>query len=480
MNNEPREKLREIIETYGREVCDELGRCRALLLDMASPYRREVRVILGALEARVPYALMETQPSVPRELVIARLVHTLQDDLSLSEEAAKWGVDAWAFALADTIDVGEGAPSVAPFLECFNRNGGEVQVGRPLGEAARRGPGWAQDYDGGAAERGSILLRDGATTAYWVHGPIWHKWIEECGGATGWLGYPVMWDELESHSSRSGSRCRIGYFENGMIVYFWEKGLACALYGPFLAKWIEAGGSSGYLGLPTNDVTHGVQPSSQGTAYKGAEFEHGFVCRHASGPRNGQTFVTNGGIYWKYKQMGGPQSVLGLPIHDEADGWPSGVSGHKCRYSLFENGVLHWHAEGPLVEQSFEMHGAIANKYNGLFTDGKQGSGSFLGLPVQDQFEGTRSQRGTRGEVISCEGGWICSHLDGPLAGQAFIIPGVITGKCLELSGSGGEMGWPVSDEYMWDMNRRLDFEQGYMLWREGEDISVICTKDSR
>lgn len=298
-------------------------------------------------------------------------------------------------------------------------------------------------------------------------------------------------------------------------------------HGAIWEEYTKIGGPHSFLRLPLGNVQRSPSNSSQGTAYSFAEFERGFICVHESGPRNGQLFKTNGGIYWKYKQMGGPQSVLGLPIRDEADGWPSRVSGHACRFSLFENGVIHWHAEGPYIEQSFEMHGELAAKYNSRYTDGKQGSGSFLGLPIQDHLPGTTSPSGVNCEYILCEGGIIHLHLDGPRAGQAFEmhnaiwekyqklggsgsfmglpiqdqivgapsptgvncgatvceggalishLDGPLQGQAFEmrvaiwneyykLRGSGGILGLPISDEYDWQEGRRSDFERGYIYW---------------
>lgn len=49
MNDTPREKLCEIIATYGRAVCDEPRRCEGLLKDYCSEYKREVFVLVSAL-----------------------------------------------------------------------------------------------------------------------------------------------------------------------------------------------------------------------------------------------------------------------------------------------------------------------------------------------------------------------------------------------------------------------------------------------
>jgi hypothetical protein len=237
-----------------------------------------------------------------------------------------------------------------------------------------------------------------------------------------------------------------------------------------LSKYRELGGPASFLRDQLGSVQRSPHDSSQGTRYTFARFVRGFICLHESGPRSGQIFTANGGIYEKFWKMGGPQSVLGLPIRNEDDAYPSGISGYKARYSLFENGVIHWHAEGPKLDQSFEMHGAIADKYNNSYMGGKCGSGSFLGLPVTNQAPGATSSTGVRCEFVACEAGAIHLHLDGPLQGQVFETHGAIWFAYAEMGGSGSGLGLPVSDEYDWKEGRRSDFERGYVYWHRASD----------
>lgn len=99
MNNLPRQKLCEIIAKHGLSLFDDPQRCEGLLRDYCSENSREVNIIVGALKERIPFMLKESSDTVPRGVLIAQLTKRLQDNLSLTKDAAKWGVESWAMAL---------------------------------------------------------------------------------------------------------------------------------------------------------------------------------------------------------------------------------------------------------------------------------------------------------------------------------------------------------------------------------------------
>lgn len=99
MNNQPRQKLCELILQYGRSLCDEPKRCEGLLRDFCGQYRGEISVLISSLKEGVAADLLSSQKSIPIEIVLARLTQRLQKDLYLSEEAARWAVESWALAL---------------------------------------------------------------------------------------------------------------------------------------------------------------------------------------------------------------------------------------------------------------------------------------------------------------------------------------------------------------------------------------------
>jgi hypothetical protein len=95
----PRQKLCEIVVTYGESVAEEPRRCEALLRDLCGAYRREISVLTSAARERVPSELLAGQRSIPAAILLPRLSRRLQDDLGLAEEAASWAVESWALAL---------------------------------------------------------------------------------------------------------------------------------------------------------------------------------------------------------------------------------------------------------------------------------------------------------------------------------------------------------------------------------------------
>ena len=100
MNDLPRQKLREIVERHGASVVENPRRCAGLLRDYCNEYRREVSVLVMALEEHVPADLLDaTHAGTPRAVLLAKLVARLSDHLAMSEGAARWAVNSWAFAL---------------------------------------------------------------------------------------------------------------------------------------------------------------------------------------------------------------------------------------------------------------------------------------------------------------------------------------------------------------------------------------------
>ncbi len=99
MNDLPRHTLSRIIAENGRGICDAPKRVEALLRDLCGAHRREINIIIGALEERVAADLIAANNSVPREALLARLAARLRDNLAYTPEAARWGVETWAAAL---------------------------------------------------------------------------------------------------------------------------------------------------------------------------------------------------------------------------------------------------------------------------------------------------------------------------------------------------------------------------------------------
>ncbi len=99
MNDLPRHTLSRIMAEHGRGICDAPKRIEALLRDLCGAHRREINIIIGALEERVATDLLTAGNTVPRDVLLARLASRLRDNLAYTPEAARWGVETWAVAL---------------------------------------------------------------------------------------------------------------------------------------------------------------------------------------------------------------------------------------------------------------------------------------------------------------------------------------------------------------------------------------------
>jgi len=99
VNDEARQKLREIVDTYGRSVVDDPRRCKALLLDYCGQHRREIFVLNVAQEERVANDLRDSKSNLPLPVLTAQLTRRLVENRALAEDAARWAVEAWIYAL---------------------------------------------------------------------------------------------------------------------------------------------------------------------------------------------------------------------------------------------------------------------------------------------------------------------------------------------------------------------------------------------
>ncbi len=114
MSDVPRQSLKEIVRQFGRQVADEPRRVEALLRDFCGEYRREIFVLISALEQGVVEDLERLVPQLPFSVVLPRLTAELHDTTALSEEAARWAVTAWADALGLVSEADLTAADVSP------------------------------------------------------------------------------------------------------------------------------------------------------------------------------------------------------------------------------------------------------------------------------------------------------------------------------------------------------------------------------
>jgi hypothetical protein len=99
MNDAARDALRAIISRHGQAVCNDPRRLRGLLTDHCPGMKREVHLLSVALEQRLVDELLRSSAGVPWPALAGRLVRRMADDLGVTEDAARWTVEAWGVAL---------------------------------------------------------------------------------------------------------------------------------------------------------------------------------------------------------------------------------------------------------------------------------------------------------------------------------------------------------------------------------------------
>jgi WD40 repeat protein len=99
MNDLVRQSLREIVVNHGRALFGDARLCESLLKDYCGQYKKEIFVLVCAVREQVATDLLVSQDGMPRELLRMLLVKRLQQNLSLTEEASRWAVESWAWAL---------------------------------------------------------------------------------------------------------------------------------------------------------------------------------------------------------------------------------------------------------------------------------------------------------------------------------------------------------------------------------------------
>jgi len=111
MNDGARHKLIELVKTSGRSVCQDISRCEALIKDHCAAYKREAFVLVAALKEGAVSDLISADGNISTRLFLPKLAKRLEDNLSLSDDAAEWAVESWAYALGLFDTQGQLTPS---------------------------------------------------------------------------------------------------------------------------------------------------------------------------------------------------------------------------------------------------------------------------------------------------------------------------------------------------------------------------------
>ncbi|AFY70436.1 hypothetical protein Pse7367_2172 [Thalassoporum mexicanum PCC 7367] len=99
MSDTSRQKLREIIATYGSNIVDDPRRLKALLKDLCGEYKLEINLLTFAAEQRVPELLTLTEVWDSQDSYIHSLCDRLQSAQPMSMRSAIWAVRSWMYAL---------------------------------------------------------------------------------------------------------------------------------------------------------------------------------------------------------------------------------------------------------------------------------------------------------------------------------------------------------------------------------------------
>jgi len=93
------------------------------------------------------------------------------------------------------------------------------------------------------------------------------------------------------------------------------------------------------------------------------------------------------------------------------------------------------------------------------------GDRGVLGCPTMNEAMAGRSPQGTEGVYALFQFGTICTHRNGPRAGQSFETHGDINALYIRMNGTNSWLGFPVSDELSVPGGRQSRFEGGYIHW---------------
>jgi hypothetical protein len=85
MNEKPCQTLCTIMRDYGREVAQDPKRCKALLLDLCGEHKREINVLVSAMDERIASDLLNLPPNIPPQMRMPQLVKRLHDHTAIAE-----------------------------------------------------------------------------------------------------------------------------------------------------------------------------------------------------------------------------------------------------------------------------------------------------------------------------------------------------------------------------------------------------------
>jgi len=232
------------------------------------------------------------------------------------------------------------------------------ELGGPKGSL---GPAIADEADAagvpGAREsrfKSGRIYWSASTGARGVYGAILKTYIDV--GASDSLGIPVA-DEAAVAGVSGG---RESQFQRGRIYYSPATG-AHEVYGGILGKYLQHGGPSSAIGMPTS----GEKDAPGVAGARQSDFERGRVYWSAATGTN----IVYGAILSKYNEVGACQSSLGIPVSDEyayAGGRRSDFQGGYIQWSPGTGAVVHTYGGGGATVTSDAGFGVFDSSGNML------------------------------------------------------------------------------------------------------------------
>jgi outer membrane lipoprotein SlyB len=106
--------LKALLDRYGVALLGESARLRGLLHDECPHAKREISVLLQALDERVPQDLLRVHSGEPIQSLSPRLAKRLEDEKSISGHASRWAINTWAQGLGLESALGAPVPEPSP------------------------------------------------------------------------------------------------------------------------------------------------------------------------------------------------------------------------------------------------------------------------------------------------------------------------------------------------------------------------------
>nr|WP_231704682.1 hypothetical protein [Arthrobacter caoxuetaonis] len=172
-------------------------------------------------------------------------------------------------------------------------------------------------------------------------------------------------------------------------------------------------------------------------------YEKGAILWH---PSYGAFANIDGPIRVKHLALGGHASGLGYPLGDEVTGLKGGGKSQR-----FELGYIYWSPS----TGAFHSLAGIGAKWISMGREDGQ-----LGYPTSD-------------EVYGLKQGWAYQNFQGgailwnPATATGYASVGAIRSAWAAQDYERGPMGFPLSDEYIWNGVVRQNYQGGYYTWTE-------------